>query len=193
MRQLTSLDAQFLASRRPRTVGHVSGLAILTRRRRRPASSTWRTCAGSSASGCRCCRRCAGGSSRSRSGSTTRTGSRTPTSTSTSTSASWRCRPRYRRQARRAGRARIVARPLDRSRPAVGALPDPRAAGRPGRDADEDPPRGGRRDLGRRDPERAARPHARGPRACRRRSRGRPSAPAERGRDARPRHRGLPR
>ena len=29
MRQLTSLDAQFLAIESPRTVGHVSGLAVL--------------------------------------------------------------------------------------------------------------------------------------------------------------------
>ena len=133
MRQLTSLDAQFLAIESPRTVGHVSGLAILTRRRRRPARSTWRTCAGWSASGCRSCRRCAGSSS------TCPLGLDYP---------SWIEDPHFdldfhvRDLALPPGAgddklaeqvARIVARPLDRSRPLwelylIHGLPDGRVA-----------------------------------------------------------------
>ena len=104
MRQLTSVDAQFLAMETPRTYGHVCGLAVYdptTAPGRRAHRA--RTSAGWWASGCTCCRRSAGGSRRCRSASTTRTGSRIPTSTSTSTSARARCRrPATRAAARRA-------------------------------------------------------------------------------------------
>ena len=74
--------------------------------------------------------------------------------------------------------ARIFARPLDRSRPLwelylIHGLPDG-----PRRAADQGPPRGRRRRLGQRDPVRAARPRARGRASCPRRSRGRRPASA---------------
>ncbi len=118
MRQLTSLDAQFLAIETPRTVGHVSGLAVLD-----PVDHAERDAGGRRPvppglpSACRCCRRCAGSCVRCRSASTTPTGSRTPTSISTSTSASWRSRPTPTTHKLAEQVARIVARPLDRSRP----------------------------------------------------------------------------
>ena len=85
--------------------------------------------------------------------------------------------------------ARIFARPLDRARPLWELYVIHGRRGRPRRGADEDPPRGRRRDVRRRDPRRAARHRARGPR--RRRREGQPAlrAAARRGRDARPRPR----
>ena len=93
MRQLTSLDAQFLAVESARTYGHVGGLAVYD-----PATAPGgdagraghlpprrRAAAPAAAVPLAARRAC-------RSGSTTRTGSRTPTSTSTSTSASRPCR-----------------------------------------------------------------------------------------------------
>ena len=80
---------------------------------------------------------------------------------------------RQRREAGRAGGAhrRAPARPRA---PALGDLPDPRARSRPRGDADEDPPLADRRPLGRGDHGRAARP--RRPRAARPPSRS-PAAP----------------
>ncbi len=75
---------------------------------------------------------------------------------------------------------------------AVGAVPDPRPAGRPRRAADQGPPLRRRRRVGQRDPRRAARPQPRGPRdAAGRRRQGR-RARAGRAGDARPRADGPP-
>ena len=118
MRQLTSLDAQFLAMETPRTYGHVGGLAVydpstapggeLDRPGRLPAGR--RAPAPAAAVPLAARRRC-------RSGSTTRTGSRTRTSTSTSTSARPPCRRRATTAQLAETVARIFARPLDRARP----------------------------------------------------------------------------
>ena len=70
MRQLTTLDAQFLAVESARTYGHVGGLAIYDPSTAPGGELTSRTSAGSSASACTCCRRSAGGSRACRSGST---------------------------------------------------------------------------------------------------------------------------
>ena len=154
MRQLTSLDAQFLAMesaadlrarRRPRDLRPVDR----ARRRARPS----RTSAGWSASGCTCCRRSAGGSRRCRSGSTYPYWVEDPDFDldfhirETRRAAAGR-RPRARRD------RRADLRPPARPRAAaVGALPDPRAA-RTAASAllTEDPPRRRRRRVGRRDP-----------------------------------------
>ena len=100
---------------------------------------------------------------RSRSISTMATGSTIPTSTSSSTSARsrWRLLGTDAQLAEQV--ARIYARPLDRTRPAVGALPDPRPPERPRGGDDQDPPRGDRRDVGRGDHGRAVRPDPGGP------------------------------
>ena len=118
MRQLTSLDMQFLAlesddpdgARRragdPRPVDRAERRARL---RRDPGAAA--------RSACRCCRRSAGGWPRCRSGWTTRTGSTTRSSTSTTTCASSRC-PKPGSDAQLAAQvARIISRPLDRKRP----------------------------------------------------------------------------
>ena len=129
MRQLTSLDAQFLGVETARTYGHVGGLAVYD-----PSTAPGGkleigdVCRHGVASACTCCRRSAGGSSRCRSGIDLPVLGRGP-----------RLRPRLphprergpaarrRPPARRDRRAdlRAPARPLA---PAVGAVPDPRAA-----------------------------------------------------------------
>ena len=169
MRQLTSLDAQFLALEDGRNLGHVSGLAIYDpstapggvldaaapagARRRAPAPAAAVPLAPRA------------GAVRARPPVLDR---RRATSTSATTCASSRCRrPASDAAARRAGRADL--RPPARSRaPAVGALRHPRPARRPRRGDDEDPPLGRRRPVRRRDPRRAARPAARRAATCRR-------------------------
>ena len=118
MRQLTSLDAQFLGVETARTYGHVGGLAVYDPstapggdardRRRLPAGV--RAPAPAAAVPLAARRAC-------RSGSTSPTGSRTRTSTSTSTSASRRVPPPGDDRQLAETVARIFARPLDRSRP----------------------------------------------------------------------------
>ena len=146
MRQLTSLDAQFLAVESARTYGHVGGLAIYDpttapgrRPDRRGRLPPGRRAPAPAAPAALEARRA------SRSGSTCRTGSRIRTSTSTSTCASRPCRRRATTGASPRPSRGIFARPLDRGAAAVGAVPDPRAAGRARRAADEDPPLGRRR------------------------------------------------
>ena len=188
MRQLTSLDAQFLAVESARTYGHVGGLAVydpstapggeldarglVPARRRAPAPAAAVPLAARA------------GAVRARPPVLDRGPRLRPRLP----------HPRVRRAAARrrpaAGRdggadLRAPARPRP---PAVGALRDPRPGRGPRRAADQDPPRGRRRRVGRRDPERAARP------AARRAARSRPAAAERRGervagraRDARPR------
>ena len=93
-----------------------------------------------------------------------------------------------RRAARRAGGADRLAAAGPRPA-AVGAVPHQRPAVRPRRDAHEDPPRGHRRPVGRRDPRAAARPDARDPADRDDRPVGRQRAGAQRPRDARAGHR----
>ena len=118
MRQLTSLDAQFLALENSRQTGHVGSLAMLDAvdRARRDVRLRARS-RGCSPSARRSCRRCAGGWPRCRSGSTTRTGSRRPRSTSATTCARWRWRRPGPTQQLADQVARIMSRPLDRARP----------------------------------------------------------------------------
>ena len=161
MRQLTSLDAQFLAMESARTYGHVGGLAVydpstapggeLTRRGHVPAR---RRAPAPAAAVPLAARR---GAVRAR---PARTGSRTRTSTSTSTSARSAVPPPGDDRQLAETVARIFARPLDRTRPLWEIYLIHGPARGPRRAADEDPPRGGRRRLGRRDPQRPARPRA---------------------------------
>ncbi len=117
MRQLTSLDAQFLMVESPTTTGHVGSLIVLD-----PTTSPdgiWdieavRACW---STGCTSRPRCGSGWSRCRSGWAGRTGSTTRTSTSSSTCARWRCRRPGSREQLGEQVARIHARPLDRTRP----------------------------------------------------------------------------
>ena len=186
MRQLTSLDAQFLAVESARTYGHVGGLAVYD-----PS-----TAPGGTLEIADICRlvgerlyllppfrwRLVGGAVRARSSLLDRgpgLRSRLP-------------HPRVRRPlpGRRPapGRDRRphLRPPARPAAPAVGAVPDPGARRRPRGAPDEDPPFGGRRRLGQRDPQRPARPQPRGPRAARRRARA-PGPRAGRAGDARPR------
>ena len=87
--------------------------------------------------------------------------------------------------------ARIFARPLDRTPAAVGAVPDPGPRGRARRAADEGPPLRRRRRVGQRDPHRAARPQPRGPRDPAARGATGRRARAGRAGDARPRPAGA--
>ena len=186
MRQLTSVDAQFLALENARQSGHVGGLAILdpstapgrpARARRRPADD--RRAPAAAAAAALAARR---GPVRARLpvlGRRRGLRPRLPRPRARAAAA------RHRREAGRAGGAHRLA--PARPRPAaVGALPDPRARARLRRHADQDPPRDHRRPLGRRDHGRPVRPRARGPRAPgAARTAQRPQA--RRARDARPR------
>ena len=187
MRQLTSLDAQFLGVETSRTYGHVGGLAVYD-----PSTAP----GGKLEIGdvCRMVVRAAApaaavplaagrGAVRDRPAVLGRGPGLRPRL------------PHPRERGAAAGRRppagrdrradlRAPARPLA---PAVGAVPDPRARGRPRGDADQAAPLDGRRRVGQRDPRRAARPEPRGQGAAAeaggRAGRARPRRP----RDARPR------
>ena len=100
----------------------------------------------------------------------TRSGSTTRTSTSATTYAARRCRVPGTMDQLRELVARIVSRPLDRNRPAVGGLLRRGARGRPRRRALQGPPGPGGRRADRRPRPGAARPDARAARAGRRTS-----------------------
>ncbi len=134
MKQLTGLDASFLYMEtglavRPRVEPvdlRASPRTIPTTTRSPPGGT--RSNAAST-----CSSRCAAGCARCRSASTTRSGSTTPTSTSTSTSATPRCPPPGSDEQLAELVARIIGRPLDRSRPlwetyVIEGLPDDRFA-----------------------------------------------------------------
>ena len=158
MRQLATLDAQFLALESRTTYGHVGGLAIFDPSTAPGGGSRSTTCPGCSKSACTCCRRSAGGSPRSRSASTSRTGSTTPTSTSATTCARSRCRrPATTRQLSTQSRGSSPVRWTARAR--CGSSTSSRAAGgHTSRLLTKIHHAIGRRHVGRRDPERAPRP-----------------------------------
>ena len=167
MRQLTSLDAQFLALENSRQTGHVGSLAMLDAvdragrrvRLRAGHAADLRARAAAAAAALAAGR----GPARAR---PSRTGSRRPRSTSATTCARWRWRRRAPTQQLADQVARIMSRPLDRARPlwelyVIEGHESGLVCG-----ADEDPPRGHRRPLRRRDHGAAAGPHARGPRGA---------------------------
>ena len=118
MRQLSGIDVSFLNMETSTAFGHVVVAEHLRPQRPRPAAPGSRRPSRSSSSASTSSPRSAAAWSRCRSVSTCRTGSRTPSSTSTSTSATTPSpRPGTPEQLGRGRVSRIVARPLDRSRP----------------------------------------------------------------------------
>ena len=155
MRQLTGLDAQFLAMETPRQTGHVSMLAVLDPSTRPSGQleleDVQRAGRGAPAAAAAVAVAAAPGPVRARLpvlDRRSRLRSRVPRARAGAAASA------DRREARRAGGADRF--PAARSRAAVvGALPDPRARARSRRAADQDPSRRRRRDVRGRDPRRA--------------------------------------
>ena len=115
MKQLTGLDGSFLYMETPTSFGHVNGLAIYERPtatsiRTRPSTGATRRRSASSS-------RCAGASSRCRWASTTRTGSMDPNFDLDFHIRHMSLAPPGRRDQLAEQVARIVGRPMDRTRP----------------------------------------------------------------------------
>ena len=122
----------------------------------RAASSSSATSSRCSPSACRCCRRCAGGSPRCRSASTTRTGSTTRDFDLDFHVRELALPPPGTDEQLAEQVARIVSRPLDRARPLWELYLIHGLERRHVGDAHQDPPRADRRHVGRRDHGRAA-------------------------------------